>query len=44
MPAIELITLPKPGQKYDPNKTLEEEDFAMCVPPGCYAMCLTQVD
>jgi hypothetical protein len=31
MPAIELITLPKIGQKYDPDRALEEEDFAMCV-------------
>ena len=31
MPVIELITLPKIGQKYDPDRALEEEDFAVCV-------------
>jgi hypothetical protein len=32
MPAIELITLPKLGQNNYPDKALEEEHFAMCVP------------
>jgi hypothetical protein len=31
MPAIELITLPKLGQKYVPNEALEEEHFAVWV-------------
>jgi hypothetical protein len=39
MPAIELITLPKLGQKYAPDKALEEEHFAVYV-----ATCLPRSD
>jgi hypothetical protein len=31
MPATEIITLPKLGQKYAPDKALEEEYFAVYV-------------